>query len=58
MQWNKEVQVDEWVREKLKSMGLKLGKDFLEKDASAYFKDALKGVTRPRSKQAQGYQIL
>ena len=44
MQWSKEVQVDAWVREKLKSMGLELGRDFLEKDASAYLKDALKGV--------------
>ncbi|EAK9971168.1 SAM-dependent DNA methyltransferase [Campylobacter upsaliensis] len=54
MQWNKEVQVDEWVREKLKSMGLKLGKDFLEKDASAYLKDALKGASKTKKQTGTG----
>ncbi|EAK3666300.1 SAM-dependent DNA methyltransferase [Campylobacter upsaliensis] len=54
MQWNKEVQVDEWVREKLKSMGLKLGKDFLEKDASAYLKDALKGASKTKKQSGTG----
>ena len=54
MQWNKEVQVDEWVREKLKSMGLKLGKDFLEKDASAYLKDALKGASKTKKQSGIG----
>lgn len=54
MQWNKEVQVDEWVREKLKSMGLKLGKDFLEKDASAYLKGALKGASKTKKQTGTG----
>ena len=54
MQWNKEVQVDEWVREKLKSMGLKLGRDFLEKDASAYLKDALKGASKTKKQTGTG----
>lgn len=54
MQWSKEVQVDEWVREKLKSMGLKLGKDFLEKDASAYLKDALKGASKTKKQTGTG----
>lgn len=54
MQWNKEVQVDEWVREKLKSMGLKLGKDFLEKDASVYLKDALKGASKTKKQSGTG----
>ena len=54
MQWSKEVQVDEWVREKLKSMGLKLGKDFLEKDASAYLKDALKGASKTKKQSGTG----
>ncbi|EHK6269355.1 N-6 DNA methylase [Campylobacter upsaliensis] len=54
MQWNKEVQVDEWVREKLKSIGLKLGKDFLEKDASAYLKDALKGASKTKKQTGTG----
>ena len=54
MQWSKEVQVDEWVREKLKSMGLKLGKDFLEKDASAYLEDALKGASKTKKQSGKG----
>ncbi|TLE09721.1 SAM-dependent DNA methyltransferase [Helicobacter bilis] len=54
MQWSKEVQVDEWVREKLKAMGLKLGKDFLEKDASAYLKDALKGASKTKKQTGIG----
>ncbi|BDB67235.1 hypothetical protein Hc94105_1452 [Helicobacter cinaedi] len=54
MQWSKEVQVDEWVREKLKSMGLKLGKDFLEKDASVYLKDALKGASKTKKQSGTG----
>ena len=53
-EWKKEVQVDEWVREKLKSMGLKLGKDFLEKDASAYLKDALKGASKTKKQSGTG----
>ncbi|ELD4954089.1 N-6 DNA methylase, partial [Campylobacter upsaliensis] len=54
MQWNKEVQVDEWVREKLKAMGLELGRDFLEKDASAYLKDALKGASKTKKQSGTG----
>lgn len=54
MQWNKEVQVDEWVREKLKAMGLELGRDFLEKDASAYLKDALKGASKTKKQTGTG----
>nr|WP_299546195.1 restriction endonuclease subunit S [uncultured Helicobacter sp.] len=53
-EWKKEVQVDEWVREKLKSMGLKLGKDVLEKDASAYLKDALKGASKTKKQSGTG----
>ena len=54
MQWTKEVQVDEWVRERLKSMGLKLGKDFLEKDVSAYLKDVLKGASKTKKQSGTG----
>lgn len=35
-------------------MGLKLGKDFLEKDASAYLKDALKGASKTKKQTGTG----
>lgn len=48
--WTKEIQVDEFVREKLKALHLEFGKDFKEKDSSPNLKEALKGAAKTEEK--------
>ena len=52
--FSKEVEVDEWVREKLKGLGLKLGRDFFEKNASDYLKASLKGASKTKKQTGTG----
>ena len=52
--FSKEVEVDEWVREKLKSLGLELGRDFFEKNASDYLKASLKGASKTKKQTGTG----
>ena len=52
--WSKENDVDDYVKDKLKNLGLIKGKDFFEKDGSDYLKDALKGYSKTDKKSGVG----
>ncbi len=55
LNWAKEVDVDDYVKKKLESLGLIKGKDFREKDASEYLKNSLRGASK--TKNAKGIAI-
>lgn len=52
--WSKENDVDDYVKDKLRNLGLEKGKDFFEKDGSDYLKDALKGYSKTDKKSGVG----
>ena len=56
--WSKENDVDDYVKDKLKNLGLLKGTDFSEKDASAYLKEALRGYSKTDKKAAWAFPIL
>ncbi|WP_297195508.1 N-6 DNA methylase [uncultured Campylobacter sp.] len=54
VKFKKEVDVDNYVRETLKNIGLELGKDFFDKNASDYLKNALKGASKTKIAKGKG----
>ena len=52
--WSKENDVDDYVKDKLKDLGLLKNKDFSEKDGSDYLKEALRGYSKTDKKSGVG----
>lgn len=48
--WDKEHYVDDWFKARLSELKLHKGKDYREKDASAYLKTTLKGASKTKAK--------
>lgn len=54
MQWKNEADVDDYVKEAFKNLGLKKNKDFFEKSGSQYLKNALEGFSKTKDKSGKG----
>lgn len=52
--WSRESDVDDYVKDTLKKLGLVKGEHFRQQDASAYLKESLKGFSKTKNAKGSG----